>query len=184
MKTKLTLFRRNGIYYSQDSITGKQKSLGTREEAIARKMVEATNEAHRTPNGVHSVWFSPDGKRLAIGSDDKEAVRLCDTESWQDVFTLEAPGTGFGGVSIFPDNNTIAWVNRPRFTAGARRHGRKSTPPRPRKKRRCRSPERRNTSQTLPWLADGNRPPNLADTLDVFRFSGGGPMLFRHEPAT
>jgi len=49
MKTKLTLFRRNGIYYSQDSITGKQKSLGTRDEATARKLVEATNEAHRTP---------------------------------------------------------------------------------------------------------------------------------------
>ena len=49
MKTKLTLFRRNGIYYSQDSITGKQKSLGTRDETTARKMVEATNEAHRTP---------------------------------------------------------------------------------------------------------------------------------------
>jgi WD40 repeat protein len=63
-------------------------------------------------NGVHNVWFSPDGKRLAISSDDKEAVRLCDTESWQDVFTLEAPGTGFGGVEIFPDNHTIAWVNQ------------------------------------------------------------------------
>ena len=49
MKTKLTLFRRNGIYYSQDSTTGKQKSLGTRDEAAARKLVEATNEAHRTP---------------------------------------------------------------------------------------------------------------------------------------
>jgi WD40 repeat protein/serine/threonine protein kinase len=63
-------------------------------------------------NGVHSVWFSPDGKRLAISSDDKEAVRLCDTESWQDVFTLEAPGTGFGGVEFFPDNNSIAWANQ------------------------------------------------------------------------
>ena len=49
MKTKLTLFRRNGIYYSQDSTTGKQKSLGTRDEAAARKLVEATNEAHRSP---------------------------------------------------------------------------------------------------------------------------------------
>ena len=63
-------------------------------------------------NGVHYVWFSPDGNRLAISSDDKEAVRLCDTESWQNVFTLEAPGTGFGGLEIFPDNNTIAWMNQ------------------------------------------------------------------------
>jgi hypothetical protein len=36
MKPKLTLFRRNGIYYSQDSTTG-------------RKLIEATNEAHRSP---------------------------------------------------------------------------------------------------------------------------------------
>ena len=49
MKTKHTLFRRNGIYYSQGSTTGKQKSLGTRDEAAARKLVEATNEAHRSP---------------------------------------------------------------------------------------------------------------------------------------
>jgi integrase len=37
MKTKYTLFRRGGIYYSQDSATGQQKSLRTR------------NEAHRQP---------------------------------------------------------------------------------------------------------------------------------------
>ena len=49
MKPKLTLFRRNGIYYSQDATTGKQKSLATRDETAARKLVEATNEAHRTP---------------------------------------------------------------------------------------------------------------------------------------
>lgn len=49
MKPKLTLFRRKGIYYSQDSTTGKQKSLGTRDETTARKLIEATNEAHRSP---------------------------------------------------------------------------------------------------------------------------------------
>ena len=49
MKTKLTLFRRNGIYYSQDSTSGKQKSLGTRDETAARKLVAATNDAHRSP---------------------------------------------------------------------------------------------------------------------------------------
>ena len=63
-------------------------------------------------NAPHGVWFSPDSKRLAIASDDKEAVRLCDTESWQDVFTLEAPGTGMQGTEFFPDGNTIAWVNQ------------------------------------------------------------------------
>ena len=47
MKTKYTLFRRNGIYYSQDSATGQQKSLGTRDEATARKLVAAKSTNSR-----------------------------------------------------------------------------------------------------------------------------------------
>ena len=49
MKTKYTLFRRSGIYYSQDSATGQQKSLRTRDEAEALKLLNARNEAHRQP---------------------------------------------------------------------------------------------------------------------------------------
>lgn len=49
MKTKYTLFRRNGIYYSQDTATGQQKSLRTRDEAEASKLISAQNEAHRQP---------------------------------------------------------------------------------------------------------------------------------------
>ena len=49
MKTKYTLFRRNGIYYSQDSATGQQKSLRTRDEAEALQLIHASNEAHRQP---------------------------------------------------------------------------------------------------------------------------------------
>lgn len=49
MKTKYTLFRRNGVFYSQDSATGQQKSLRTRDEAEALKLINASNEAHRQP---------------------------------------------------------------------------------------------------------------------------------------
>ena len=49
MKTKYTLFRRDGIYYCQDSATGQQKSLRTRDEAEALKLINARNEAHRQP---------------------------------------------------------------------------------------------------------------------------------------
>lgn len=49
MKTKYTLFRRHGIYYSQDSATGQQKSLRTRDEAEALQLLNARNEAHRQP---------------------------------------------------------------------------------------------------------------------------------------
>ena len=49
MKTKYTLFRRNGVYYSQDTSTGQQKSLRTRDESEALKLIHASNEAHRQP---------------------------------------------------------------------------------------------------------------------------------------
>ena len=48
---------------------------------------------------------------MAIDSSYKEAVRLCDTESWQDVLTLESQGTGSGGVTFSPDGNDIIWEN-------------------------------------------------------------------------
>ena len=49
MKTKYTLFRRGGIYYSQDTATGQQKSLRTRDETEALQLINARNEAHRQP---------------------------------------------------------------------------------------------------------------------------------------
>jgi eukaryotic-like serine/threonine-protein kinase len=59
-------------------------------------------------NGTKSVNFSPNGKRLAVASNGREAVRLYDTDSWQDVFTLK--GQGFGlDTSFSPDGNTLVW---------------------------------------------------------------------------
>ena len=49
MNAKYTLFRRGGIFYSQDSATGQQKSLRTRDEAEALKLINARNEAQRQP---------------------------------------------------------------------------------------------------------------------------------------
>ena len=49
MKTKYTLFRRGEVYYSQDSATGKQTSLRTKDETEARSLLNAQNEAQRQP---------------------------------------------------------------------------------------------------------------------------------------
>src|SRR6185503_13448996 len=38
---------------------------------------------------IHSVAISPDGRRLATGSDGREAIKLWDTVTWQEVATLE-----------------------------------------------------------------------------------------------
>jgi len=49
MKTKYTLFRRGDVFYSQDSATGKQTSLRTKDEAEALQLLNARNEAQRQP---------------------------------------------------------------------------------------------------------------------------------------
>jgi integrase len=49
MKTKYTMFRRGGVFYAQDSATGKQTSLRTKDETEAKSLLEARNAAQRQP---------------------------------------------------------------------------------------------------------------------------------------
>jgi integrase len=49
MKTRYIMFPRNGIYYCEDTSTGKQTSLRTRDEAEAKSLLNAKNEAVRQP---------------------------------------------------------------------------------------------------------------------------------------
>lgn len=49
MKSVFTLFRRGKVFYYEDRSTGRQKSLQTRSEAEARKIVQAKNEAVTQP---------------------------------------------------------------------------------------------------------------------------------------
>ena len=49
MKNKYTLFKRGSVYYIQDSQTGKQTSLRTKNETEARSLLNARNEAQRQP---------------------------------------------------------------------------------------------------------------------------------------
>jgi hypothetical protein len=49
MKTKYTMFPRKGVFYMQDTTTGKQTSLRTKDETEARSLLNAENEAHRQP---------------------------------------------------------------------------------------------------------------------------------------
>ncbi len=49
MKTKYTLFRRGEMFYMQDSATGKQTSLRTKDGTEAKSLLEARNAAQRQP---------------------------------------------------------------------------------------------------------------------------------------
>jgi WD40 repeat protein len=50
--------------------------------------------------GQHSAAFSPEGDRLAIGSNAREAVKLWDVASWQELLTLEGQGSLFFAVEF------------------------------------------------------------------------------------
>jgi WD40 repeat protein len=61
--------------------------------------------------GVHSVAFSPDGDRLASGSNGREAVKLWDVAIQQDVATITGVGSLFGLIRFSPDGNLIVAIN-------------------------------------------------------------------------
>ena len=49
MKSKFNLFRRGGVFYIEDTTTGKQTSLRTKDETEAKSLLNARNEAQRQP---------------------------------------------------------------------------------------------------------------------------------------
>jgi hypothetical protein len=49
MKTRFNLFRRAGVFYTEDTATGKQTSLRTKDETEAKSLLNARNEATRQP---------------------------------------------------------------------------------------------------------------------------------------
>jgi len=49
MKSRYILFRRSGVYYAEDTVTRKQYSLRTKDEAEAMVLLNARNESFRQP---------------------------------------------------------------------------------------------------------------------------------------
>jgi hypothetical protein len=49
MNQRFNLFRRAGVFYYEDTTTGKQLSLRTKDEAEARTLLNAKNESFRQP---------------------------------------------------------------------------------------------------------------------------------------
>lgn len=49
MKPRFTLFRRGAVFYCEDTTTGQQASLKTKDEGAARMLLHSKNEAFRQP---------------------------------------------------------------------------------------------------------------------------------------
>jgi integrase len=49
MNQRFTMFRRGGVFYYEDTVTGKQLSLRTKDEAEAKTLLHAKNESARQP---------------------------------------------------------------------------------------------------------------------------------------
>jgi WD40 repeat protein len=61
--------------------------------------------------GVYSVAFSPDGQRLVTGSDGKEAIKLWDVESHEELLTLEGQGSMFNHTAFSLDGEVLGSMN-------------------------------------------------------------------------
>jgi WD40 repeat protein len=72
-----------------------------------------TREAllHGVLLGYHSVAISPDGERVAAGSNGQEAIKIWDLHSHEEVATLAGQGSFFADVKFSPDGNTISARN-------------------------------------------------------------------------
>jgi integrase len=78
MKPRLILFRRNGVFYCEDSETGKQTSFRTRDRAEAVSILNARNEGFRQPTLNLQI------ARAYLSASNPVTVQ----RTWQDVMDL------------------------------------------------------------------------------------------------
>jgi WD40 repeat protein len=62
-------------------------------------------------NGVRSISFSPDGKRLATGSEDR-LVKIWDADTHQELITFKGHSDHVYSVAFSPDGRTLATGSR------------------------------------------------------------------------
>jgi len=75
MQNRFTLFRRGNVFYSEDRATGQQKSLQTRHEAEAQRIIQAKNDSVKLPQ-MNLVMAKTD-----LSAQDPKMI----TRTWADV---------------------------------------------------------------------------------------------------
>lgn len=76
MQNRFTTFKRGSVFYSEDRETGQQKSLKTRDEAEAQRIIQAKNDAVNLPQ-MNLVMA-----KAYLSAQDPKMV----TRTWADVF--------------------------------------------------------------------------------------------------
>jgi hypothetical protein len=79
MKQRFILFRRAGVYYYEDTTTGQQLSLRTKDEAEAHTLLHSKNEAHRQPVlnlRIARTYLTATDPEVARRTSDYEGVNV------------------------------------------------------------------------------------------------------------
>ena len=68
---------------------------------------ELIESLHGHLNGVFGIAFSPDGRRLISASGGREAVKLWDVGTRQELLTLAGTGSALGGATWSADGDMV-----------------------------------------------------------------------------
>ena len=69
MRNRYRLFRRGGVFYAEDSVTGEQKSLRTRSPRGADQLLQSKNQA------AHSGLLNRELGRIFLSASDPNLVQ-------------------------------------------------------------------------------------------------------------
>ena len=81
MQNRFTLFRRGKIYYCEDRTTRQQKSLQTRDESEAQRIIQAKNDAVKLPQMnlvMAKTYLSAQDPKMIIRTWADVLARFCD----------------------------------------------------------------------------------------------------------
>jgi hypothetical protein len=81
MQNRFTMFRRGSVFYCEDRSTGRQKSLHTRDEAEAKRIIQARNDAVKMPQMnlvMAKAYLSAQDPKMITRTWADVMVRFCD----------------------------------------------------------------------------------------------------------
>ena len=96
-----------GIWYSQSHVLKITKSSNPHQPISTLPNSDLLNILKGHSSDVNSVVFSPDGKTLASGSDDK-TIKLWNPKTGKEIYTVKANSQWVWTVAFSPDSKTLA----------------------------------------------------------------------------